>query len=285
MAGPSNTPLGIIAGGGALPSHIIETCKHQKRPYTTVALIGDADSLSEEPALWVRLGEAAKAFHQFHQAGVVDVVMAGKVRRPGLTDLRPDWRTLKFLARAGTAAFTNQAFVGDDRLLRAVIAEFEREGFRVVGLEDVLMNLHVGPGRVGETEPTESNQADIKIGIQAARDLGREDVGQAIVVCDGAIVAQEGPEGTDALIRNVNVSAGVPPILVKTSKPQQDRRADLPVIGPSTIDLCVASGFGGVVVEAGGTLVLEKQEVARIADAAGMFVYAAKVTDESGDPT
>lgn len=277
MAVPSKTPLGIIAGGGALPSHIIEACRGQGRPYTTVGLMGDADSLPEEPARWVRLGEAAKAFEVFREHGVVEVVMAGKVHRPGLSDLRPDWRTLKFLARAGTTAFTDKSSVGDDRLLRAIITELEAEGFVVVGLEDILADLHVRPGVLGSVEPSEASRADMAMGLNAARELGAQDIGQAIVVSKGAVVAREGLDGTDALIRSVSLPEDSNPVLFKTSKPQQDRRADLPVIGPETIASCVDSGFAGVVIEAGGTLVLDQQEVARIANAAGLFVYAAEI--------
>lgn len=268
-----------------MPAYLIAVCKKQRRPYTTVALIGDADALPEEPALWIRLGEAAKAFGKFHRDGVAEVVMAGKVRRPGLSDLRPDWRTLKFLARAGTAAFTDQTAVGDDRLLRAVIAELEREGFIVVGVEDVLADLHIPHGPLGRIAPREADMRDIEVGVQSALDLGQADIGQAVIVCDGSILAREGPAGTDALIRGVGRSSRTGAILVKTTKPQQDRRADLPVVGPETIKLCAASGFKGIAVEAGGTLVLDQDSVIALADEAGMFVYAVELPHQAvGDP-
>lgn len=274
MAGTSRAPLGIIAGGGRLPAYLIAVCKEQGRRYTTVALSGEADALPEEPSLWIRLGEAAKAFQKFHEDGVAEVVMAGKVRRPSLLDLRPDWRTLKFLARAGTVAFTDHASVGDDRLLRAVITELESEGFSVISVEDVLVDLHVPPGVLGQITPGESDRTDIATGLKAALELGQADIGQAVIVCDGAILAREGPAGTDALIREVSGPLKTGAILVKTTKPQQDRRADLPVIGPETIKLCAESGLRGVAVEAGGTLILDQTAVAGLADEAGMFVYA-----------
>lgn len=282
MAGTTKAPLGLIAGGGSLPGYLIAACRRQDRSCTTVALVGEADALPEEPSMWIRIGEAAKAFEKFHDDGVTEVVLAGKVRRPSLSELLPDWRTLKFLARAGTAAFTDKDTVGDDRLLRAVIAEVEREGFLVVGAEDVLTDLHVALGALGQLQPSESDLIDIDTGLQAARELGQADIGQAVVVCGRAIIAREGPAGTDALIRGVGGSSSAGAILVKTSKPQQDRRADLPVVGPETIKLCVAAGFKGVAVEAGGTLILDQDTVAGLADAAGIFVYAVDLPSPAG---
>lgn len=261
-----------------MPSHIVQVCIDQGRPYTTVGLVGEADKLQEEPTLWLRVGEAGKAFEKFRERGVTEVVMAGKVHRPSLIDLRPDWRTLKFLARAGTTAFTDKSSIGDDRLLRAVISELEREGFQVVGVEDVLAGLHVSPGPIGRVRPADTDQTDISVGLQAAGDLGRADLGQSVVVCDGSVIAREGPQGTDALIESITMHPPESkPILVKTSKPGQDRRADLPVIGPETVSQCIASGFRGIVVEAGGTLVLDRLEVAGLADRAGLFVFATTV--------
>jgi UDP-2,3-diacylglucosamine hydrolase len=217
-----------------------------------------------------------KSFRKLHDDGVKTVVMAGKVDRPGLLQLRPDWRTLKFLARAGIQAFTNKASVGDDRLLRAVILEIEREGFSVVGVQDVLSNLLVKQGLVGALAPTHEDQIEIDIGIAAARAHGMADIGQAVVVQNGDVLAKEDLQGTDALIREASTlkQDGPGPLLIKTSKPGQDRRADLPVIGPDTVKACVAAGFRGIVIEAGGTLILDKTNVAEKADQAGLFIIA-----------
>lgn len=281
MAKSSKSPLGIIAGGGELPFHLVQACRAQGRSCTIIALAGEADSLPEEPSLWIRIGEAAKAFQKFRDDGVAEIVMAGKVQRPGLLELRPDWRTLKFLARAGTTAFTDQEAVGDDRLLRAVIAEMENEGFQVIGIEDVLADLHVPPGALGDHVPVPLDQPDIDVGLEAARALGRADVGQAVVVANGAVIGRERIQGTDALITGVSVSGARKPILVKTSKPSQDRRADLPVVGPNTVQLCADYGFRGVVVEAGGTLVLDQKTVIDIANREGLFVYAVCLPEDT----
>ncbi|NKB45584.1 MAG: DUF1009 domain-containing protein [Alphaproteobacteria bacterium] len=276
MGDTSKGRLGIIAGGGAIPQLLAQVCETQKRPYTVVGLEGQADRLADPPALWIRIGQAGKCFQKFHEDGVEAVVMAGKVIRPGLVDLRPDWRTIKFLARAGTRAFTNRESVGDDRLLRLVIAEIEREGFTVVGIDSLLSGLVASPGAVGTVLPSQRDHHDIEIGFAAAREHGANDRGQAVVIQDGVVVEREGAEGTDHLIRRAADlgHGGVKPVLVKTSKPQQDRRADLPVIGPETVEACIASGFRGIAVEAGGTLIVDKKITAGLADRAGLFLYA-----------
>ena len=276
MGDTSKDRLGIIAGGGAIPQLLVQVCESQQRPFTVVGLKGQADRLAAPPALWARVGQAGKCFQKFREDGVVSVVMAGKVMRPGLIDLRPDWRTIKFLARAGTRAFTNRESVGDDRLLRLVIAEIEHEGFTVVGIDALLSDLVALPGAVGTILPSHEDQRDIELGFAAAREHGASDRGQAVIVQDGSVVAREGAEGTDSLIQHVSElgAGGARPILVKTSKPQQDRRADLPVIGPETVEACIASGFRGIAVEAGGTLIIDKETTVGLADRAGLFLYA-----------
>ncbi|MBT4739326.1 MAG: UDP-2,3-diacylglucosamine diphosphatase LpxI [Rhodospirillaceae bacterium] len=283
MDDTSKDRLGIIAGGGAIPQLLVQACETEQRPYTVVGLKGHADSLANAPAIWARVGQAGKCFQKFHEDKVSSVVMAGRVMRPGLFDLRPDWRTIKFLARAGTKAFIKKDSVGDDRLLRSVIAEIEREGFSVVGVDSVLSDLIALPGAVGTISPSQEDQQDIAAGLIAAREHGAADRGQAVIVRDGSIVAREGIEGTDSLIRGAAdlPSTGSKPILVKASKPQQDRRADLPVIGPETINACIASGFRGIAIEAGGTLIVDRKSMAELADRAGLFIYA--VGDEPSE--
>ena len=283
----SRDHLGIVAGGGRLPQLIISECQSQKRPYTVVALEGHADSLEESPAIQIRIGQAGKCFQTFHDHGVSSVVMAGKVRRPNLFELRPDSRTVRFLARTGIKAFRDEASVGDDKLLRLVIVEIEREGFTVIGVDDLLSGAIARLGPVGRLVPREIDQKNIELGLLAARELGRADVGQAVIVQNGSVIAWEGPAGTDDLIQSIetHLYEGERPILVKTSKPQQDRRADLPVIGPETIAACVANGFGGVAIEAGGALIIDTSVVAELADKGGIFVIGLGdgTSNEDGD--
>jgi DUF1009 family protein len=278
MTGKSQERLGIIAGGGQLPALLIEFCRAERRPYTVIAIEGEAEAgpLGESPALWMRLGEAAKGFDRLRSDSVQAVVMAGKVRRPTFKELLPDWRTAKFLARVGIRAFINRDSVGDDSLLRTIIGEIEMEGFTVIGVDAVLANLLVEKAVLGAYSPTDDDTKAILVGLRAAKDLGHKDVGQAVVVQNGAVLAREGVAGTDGLIAQAGELKldGQGPVLVKVSKPGQDRRADLPAIGPDTVAACSAAGFRGIAIEAGATLVIDRVAVTSAADQAGLFVAA-----------
>ena len=274
----SNDKLGIIAGGGDLPNVLIKECQRQKRPFVIVALEGEADfgSFSVEPDLIIRVGHAGTCFRRFRESGVRSVVMAGKVHRPSLLGLKPDFRTLKFLIRAGTRAFTDKTSVGDDRLLRSVIKEIELEGFKVVSVGDVLSSLFVQTGVLGIHQPTEPDHTSVSIGFEAAKELGAADIGQAVVVQAGIVIGREQEDGTNALIKRAGYAkkdtGGL--ILVKTLKPSQDRRADLPVIGPETIEHCAKAGFIGIAIEAQGTLIIDRDKTVAAANDAGLFLLA-----------
>jgi DUF1009 family protein len=267
--------LGILAGGGELPELLIRKCREAGRPVHLIALSGHA-----EPAVaalsscdWVRLGAMAEAFDKLREAGAEEVVFAGKIHRPRLRELMPDWRTARFLAHIGGR------LLSDNRLIEAIIKEFEAEGFRVVGPADVAPDLLARPGPYGRHGPTAEESRAIVAGFAAARESGRRDVGQAAVVECEAAIALEGPDGTDALIDRVASRPGgrAGAILVKARKPQQEMRADPPVIGPATMRHAAAARFRGIAIEAGGVLVLEPALLAAEADRWGMFLLGVEL--------
>jgi DUF1009 family protein len=263
--------LGIIAGGGDLPGLVASACRAQGRPFHFLALSGHADPqvIGDEAAQdWIRLGEAGTGFQRLRQAGVTEVVMIGPVRRPTIMELAPDFRTARFFARVGLKA------LGDDGLLRAVVAELEGEGFRVVGVDEVLSDCLAVPGPYGTLAPDDQANADIERGIEVARGLGALDVGQAVVVQQGIVLGVEAIEGTDSLLRRCGPLAreGLGGVLVKVKKPGQDRRIDLPTIGLTTLREAAVSGLRGIAVEAGGALVLGRDAVATEANRLGLFV-------------
>jgi DUF1009 family protein len=266
----SRAKLGIIAGGGVLPGLLAAACKSSGRAYYVLGLTGfaDAAALGQAPDDWIRLGEAAQAFDRLRAAQVSTVVMAGAVRRPTFIALRPDLQTAALFVRVVAKA------IGDDSLLRALIGEFEAQGFTVVGADDILADLLARPGCVGKVAPDEQARADIAVGVKAARDLGRRDLGQAAVVQQGLVLGVEDADGTAALIARCAglQREGPGGVLVKMKKPQQDRRADLPAIGPDTVVQAAEAGLRGIAVEAGGSLVLGADAVAEAADAHGLFV-------------
>ena len=195
----SNGTLGIIAGSGDLPRRLIAACRAQGRPCFVLALQGqtDAATVAEVPHAWNRLGAAQEALDALHGAGVVDIVLAGRMKRPSLTSLKPDAKGAAMLARIGLRAF------GDDSILRALKSELEREGFNIVGPDSILNSLLAGAGPFGAHRPDETAQSDIARGIAVARALGAVDVGQAVVVQQGIVLGVEAVEGTDALLQRV----------------------------------------------------------------------------------
>jgi DUF1009 family protein len=267
-------PLGIIAGNGGLPARLIETCQAVGREVFVLALEGEADRAAIEsvPHAWCRIGGAASGLDLLRAHGVGELVLAGGVRRPSLAALRPDWRAAKFLARAGYRA------LGDDGLLSAIVKELEREGFRVVGADRLLREADLPEGPLGRATPDADALADIARGIAVARAIGALDIGQAVVVQQGLVLAVEAIEGTDELVRRCAGLRRDGPggVLVKTEKPGQERRADRPTIGPQTVTLAAESGLRGIAAEAGATLVVDRSEIIRRADAAGLFVVGVR---------
>ncbi len=268
--------LGILAGGGTLPARLVEACQQTGRDFFVLAFKGqtDPDSLGAVPQAWIRLGEVARGFRLLHEAGVVDVVLAGPVRRPTLKELRPDWQTIRFFSRIGLKA------LGDDGLLRAVLREIESEGFHVVGLHTILPDILAGEGILGRFSPDEQASADIAHGLEILRATGALDIGQAIVIQQGIVLGIEAVEGTDALIRRCGDlrREGVGGVLVKTRKPKQEQRVDLPTIGPQTVRLAADAGLRGLAIEAGGTIIVDQDATVAAADAAGPFLIGVRET-------
>lgn len=265
------TKLGILAGGGKLPSFVIEACQKAEKPFFVLAFEGQAEREMLPPNIpiaWAKLGEAGKILRYLHEEGVTEVLMAGRVHRPSLTELKPDWKAAKFFARAGLR------ILGDNSLLSAIAKEFESEGFKVIGVQDIMPDMLAWPGIWGRVEPSAAALRDIELGMKVARTLGALDVGQAVVVQQGLVLGVEAVEGTDALIKRTSAlqRKGEGGVLVKVRKPQQDVRVDLPTIGVSTIENCASSGLAGIAIEAGGALALDAKAVIEAANRLGLFI-------------
>jgi len=272
--------LGILAGGGDLPARLIATCRQDGRPVFVIALEGQAapaDVPADTPSAWYRMGAAGAILDRLRAEGVTDIVMAGRVRRPSMAELRPDWKATQFLARLGLTA------LGDDGLLRGITRLLEAEGFRVVGVQDLVADLLTPPGLLTRQAPDDQGAADIAHGIRIARALGAADVGQAVVVQQGIVLGLEAVEGTDALIDRCAAlrREGPRPVLVKMCKPQQDRRLDMPTIGPETLRRLVRGGYAGLAAQAGGTLMLGRATLLAEAESAGLFVQGVHPAEEA----
>jgi UDP-2,3-diacylglucosamine hydrolase len=266
--------LGIVAGGGRLPRRLVESCLAAGRDVFVLALEGAAEpeTVRGVPHAWCRMGAAAMGLSLLRENNVTDLVLAGSIQRPSLPALRPDWRAAKLFARIGHRA------LGDDGLLSAVVKELEREGFRVLDVDRLLGADSVAEGPLGSIHPDRQSEADIERGLRIARAIGALDIGQAVVVQQGLVLGVEAIEGTDELLRRCAGLRREGPggVLVKVEKPGQERRADRPTIGPRTVALAAETGLRGIAFEADATILLDRDEVIRSADRAGLFVVGCR---------
>jgi UDP-2,3-diacylglucosamine hydrolase len=262
--------LGIVAGSGDLPRRILDAAKAAGRPVFILGLEGFAEPslTADTPHGWIRLGAAADGLDMLREEGVRELVLAGAVRRPSLLALRPDWRTAKFVAKVGMRA------LGDDGLLAAIVKELEIEGFKILGADSILFSALAPAGLLSRRAPDDLAEEDMAHAAKVARALGALDIGQAVIVQQGVVLAVEAAEGTAALIARAKALAleGPGGVLVKLAKPGQERRADLPTIGPETIEQAAAAGLRGIAVEAGATLILDREATVRDADARNLFL-------------
>lgn len=267
--------LGLVAGAGDLPRRIVEACEAAGRDVFVLALRGqaeEADWLGSTRHVWIGLGEAGKALDLLRRESVVELVFAGRVKRPSLASLRLDSRAVKFFASVGLKR------LGDDSLLSAIVRSFEAEGFRVIAPETLLDDTLAPDGPFGSIRPDEAALADIERGFEVARAVGFADVGQGVVVQQGIVLTVEAVEGTDDMLARAGALRRPGPggVLVKVAKPQQERRIDLPAIGVETVRNAVAAGLRGIAVEAGAALVVDRGAVTAAADAAGLFVVGVR---------
>jgi DUF1009 family protein len=277
---PSLAPKGrlaIIAGNGFLPIYLAEAVREGGENPFIISLRNESDQRFDgfETAT-VSIADI-KSFEQiFKEKGIDRVVLSGGVtRRPDWLDIRPNWKVLRKLPLLLRTLVSG----GDDALLQVAIGIIEAQGCRVIGAHEVAPGLLAKTGKLGAHTPSQDDIRDIEKAAEAARRLGELDIGQGSVSVGGRVVALEGVEGTDRMLERVaalraegRISARRKGVLVKLCKPQQDMRADLPTIGPSTVENAVKAGLAGIAVESGRALVLEEQKMIAAADAAGIFV-------------
>lgn len=262
--------LGIIAGGGALPETLLHACDAKDIEPFIIAFEGHTDPalVRGRSHLWTRFGAAGQIISTLRAHEIANLTLAGSMQRPSLVELRPDLKGAEFLAKIGLGA------LGDNDFLTLLRELLEGEGFALHGAHKFAEGLLAPQGAVGRYEPKKADWIDIERGLAVSREMGRLDVGQAVIVQEGFVLGVEAVEGTDELIRRCKhlKRKGRKGVLVKTCKPQQDRDFDLPTIGAETIKNAVESDLAGIVIEAGQSLILEREKVAEIADRHKMFV-------------
>lgn len=280
MAGGPGTgaggPLAVVCGGGRLPGSVAAAVVASGRDVVLFPIRGWADPAVVAPFRhhWIALATYGRLVRLMRQEGCRDLVFIGGAVRPALSELRLDWGTVRVLPRVARA-FRG----GDDHLLSGVARIFEDDGFRLRGAHEVAPDILVGEGPLGRRTPSARDTADVAFGLGLLAAQSPFDVGQAVVVAERRVLAVEAAEGTDGMLARVaalraegriRTPAGVG-VLVKAPKIGQDHRLDLPTIGPQTVDGVARAGLAGLAVVAGSVLVADPQEVARRADAAGLF--------------
>lgn len=262
--------LGLIAGNGRFPLLFAEAAQREGVDLIAVAHQGEtpAEISSIVPTVtWVRVGELGKIIATFQQAGIAQVVMAGGIHKAGaLAHIQPDARGLAFISRLPS--------LKDDVILRGIAQELESEGMTVIESTRFLSSLVPQEGVLTAQAPDAAQRADIHLGCAVAKEVGRWDIGQSVVVRRGTVLAVEGIEGTNATIRRGGALGGAGAVVVKVSKPQQDLRFDVPAVGPDTIAVMREVGALVLAVEAERTLMLDKPVLLREAEHAGISVVA-----------
>ncbi len=267
--------LAIVAGRGALPRLIAEDCARRARPYRVVAFEGvPLDWAAAHPMVAAVFEKPGRLFADLRAAGCGAVTFAGGMTRPELNPLRFDLTMLRLAPKV-----LGGLRGGDDRTLRLLAEVVEAEGLKLVPAQAILADLLAAPGVATRAAPGADDRADAARAAEIVAALGAADVGQGAVVAGGVCLGVESVQGTDALLAFV-ARTGAPfrggaarGVLLKAPKPGQDWRMDLPAIGPETLRGSAAAGLAGVVVQAGGVLVLGRDATVAAADAAGLFLW------------
>lgn len=264
--------IGIIAGSGVYPETFIAAARQKSRGIRLVVVAFHGETKPELEKLadaieWVRVGQLSKLIKFFVREGATEAVMMGQISPKNLFDLRPDLRILMMLARVKER--------NAETLFGAIGDELAKDGITLLPATTFLEDQLPGPGTVCGPTFKKRQLADAEFGFRIAKQTSALDIGQSVVVRHGTVLAAEAFEGTNACIkRGGELGRGKDVLLVKVSKPNQDFRFDVPVIGPETIETCAAAGVSGIAIEAGRTLLLEKQRVAELCEKHRIGIHA-----------
>ncbi len=265
------TGWGLIAGNGQFPFLVLQAARDQGIEMAVIAIREEASPDLEKVAKrlhWVSLGELSRTLELLHEEGVTRAVMAGQVKHNKIfSSIRPDWKLAKLLL--------SLPLKNTDSLIGAVAKMLESEGVKLVDSTTFLKPLVPAPGVLTRRAPDELEAADMAYGREIARQIAGLDLGQTVVIRDRACVAVEAMEGTDETIeRAARIVDGSSLVLVKVSKPRQDMRFDVPVIGLKTVEVMQRCRVTALAMDAGRTLLFDRARVIEAADAAGIAIEA-----------
>jgi len=267
----SSNRFGLIAGNGKFPFLVLEAARSQGIEMVVAAIKEETFPEIEQHASivhWMSLGQLGKLIKTFKAEGVDRAIMAGQVKHKQIfSSIIPDLKMIQLLASLATK--------NTDSLIGAVAKFLENEGIRLIDSTSFLQPLLPQPGVLTHRAPSEEEQRDLDYGYKIARELGRLDLGQSVVVSDGACIALEAMEGTDAVMeRAASLVNGRMLRVVKLAKPNQDLRFDVPVIGLATVKLMARLSVSAMAIEAYKTLMIDRDDLIREADAAGVAIVA-----------
>lgn len=264
--------IGIIAGNGVYPETFVAAARRHS-PGSRLVVVAFENETKPELAEkvdaigWFRVGQLSKLIKFFKKEGAEEAVMVGQISPKNLFDLRPDLRILLMLARVKER--------NAETLFGAIGDEMAKDGITLLPATTFLEDHLPGPGHVCGPTFKKRQLTDAAFGFRIAKETSRLDIGQTVVVRNGTVLAVEAFEGTNSCIsRGGELGRGKDVMLVKVSKPNQDMRFDVPVIGPHTVETCAKAGVGGIAIEAGMTLLLEKDKVAELCHKHGIGIHA-----------
>ncbi len=265
-------PIAIVAGRGNLPKMLIEECQKRGQKFLILLLDGEKyeiDYSAYNPVIF-KYGVVEHFVESIKKHNIQNIVFIGAVTKPNFSSLGVDKKGAILLAK-----ILANKILGDDAVLKTVMNFLEKEGLKFVKIEELLDCVISTKATLTRLKPSKENLEDIALGQKAIKHFSTFDVGQAVIVAQKQIIAIEALEGTDAMIarcRDLSVDYKKNAVLVKMKKYKQNVKVDLPTIGVETVKNCAQSGICGIAIQANSTLVLDKDEVIKVADELGLFL-------------
>ena len=261
--------IGLIAGNGQFPILFAGIARQRGFEVFTAAYVNEADPGLDRLSAriqWLHLGQVKRLIRFFKQHGIGRAVMLGGVRKTKLfTDVKPDLKAIAIMAGI--------RHTHDDAIMRAFADSLEKEGITIAPSTFLLPELLATPGIWSKRRPSRAERKDIALGFAVAREIGRLDIGQSVVVGGGCVLAVEAIDGTDATIERGGRLGGGQAVLVKVCKPNQDFRFDVPSVGVKTIETMRRVDVRALAIEAGKTLVFDREEMIRAADEGDIAIF------------
>lgn len=265
-------PIAIFAGRGILPQMLIEDCQKKNRRFIIFLLEGENYEIDYSSFSPTKLGygEVEKFLKVLRENKITNLVFIGAVTKPNFSALKVDKKGAILLAK-----IIANKILGDDAVLRTVMKFLEKEGLKFLAIDQLLDCVMSSKSTLTKLQPNKENLEDIALGVKAIKSFSQFDVGQSVVIAQKQIIAIEALEGTDAMIarcKTLQVDYKHNAVLVKMKKRNQSMKADLPTIGVETVRKCFENSIVGIAIQSNSTLVLNKDEVIKVADELGLFL-------------